>query len=237
MTWQAAARDLSKTLALAHAPIGLSRMDAAPAGVTRYGKELPSACAFWRVAEKHPVYVTAEDHRNCPIGLMAMGFEPTPEIGARANALVGQMAELGYLDPAEVAHLPMLPRGHKGLLYGPAAEFETRPEVVLLIVTLAQAMVISEGIGRAVLTPGHARGAYGRPACSVIPRALAAAATEMSLACKGARVLAELEEGEMLIAIPGAEIEKSAESVTRAARANEAMESYYRDHRSKFAAA
>src|SRR5581483_9633325 len=112
-----------------------------------------------------------------------------------------------YLDPVEVAHLPMLAGGHAGVLYGPAEQFPEQPEAVLLICSPSQAMVLSEALGEASLLPDSGRPILGRPACSAISRAVLNSAAEMSLACKGARVLAELAPGEMLVALPGASLE------------------------------
>jgi len=237
MTWQSDALELAQLLELEHTPIGISRMAAEPAGVARAGRDLPSACTYWREGEKRMVYATAADHRNCPIGMMVMGFEPPPEVANEAQILVGNMAELGYLDPSEVAHLPMLPGGHDGILYGPADQFVDRPEAVLLICSPLQAMVLGESLGQASLAPDSARPVFGRPACSVIPRALQNAAAEMSLACKGARVLAELQPGEMLVAIPGVELERTVAALRKTAGANSAMEDYYTTKKQSFAGA
>ncbi len=237
MTYQSDARELATLLALDHVPVGISRMNAAPAGVTRAGRELPSACSYWRFGERQLVFATGEDHRNCPIGMMVMGFEPPPAIMAEAEILVGNMAELGYLDPAEVAHLPMLSRGHSGVLYGPAEQFPELPEVVLLICTPAQAMVLSESLGGASLLPDAGMPILGRPACSAIARAVLDSSAAMSLACKGARVLAELAPGEMLVAIPGASLAGATAALRAAVSANAGMEQHYNNRRRAFAEA
>jgi uncharacterized protein (DUF169 family) len=237
MTWQSDARELATLLALEHTPIGISRMDAAPEGAARAVHELPSACAYWRLGEQRLVFATAEDHKNCPIGMMVMGFEPPPAVANEAQILVGNMAELGYLDPAEVAHLPMLPGGHAGVLYGPAEQFPVQPEAVLLICTPSQAMVLSEALGEASLLPESGRPILGRPACSAISRAVLNSAAEMSLACKGARVLAELAPGEMLVAIPGAALEATVAALRAAVSANAGMEQHYQTRKRTFAAA
>ena len=237
MTWRSDAKEMAELLGLQHNPIGISRMQSAPAGAARAGRDLPSACAYWREGEQRLVYADAADHHNCPIGMMVMGFEPPAEVANEAQVLVGNMAELGYLDPAEVAHLPMLPGGHAGVLYGPATEFPERPEAVLLICSPSQAMLLSESLGQASLLPESGRPLLGRPACSVISRAVLNDAAEMSLACKGARVLANLEAGEMLVALPGDSIEESAEALRKATSANAGMETLYREKQSRFATA
>lgn len=237
MTWQDDAAQFARLLDLEHTPVGISRMDSAPEGVARAGRDLPSACAYWRAGETRMVFATDEDHKNCPIGMMTMGFEPSAAVADEAQILVGNMAELGYLDPAEVAHLPMLPRGHAGLLYGPAHEFSRLPEVVLVICAPAQAMLLSESLGEASLIPGSGRPLHGRPACSVIARALLNENAELSLACKGARVLAELDPGEMLVALPGAMLEAATAVLRKKVAANASMEQHYESRKRTFAGA
>jgi len=235
MTWQSDARDLAKLLGLDHVPIGVSRADHPPAGVARADRELPSACAYWREGERRMIYASDEEHKNCPIGMMVMGFEPPPAVAVEAEILVGNMAELGYLDPAEVAHLPMLPKGHRGVLYGPAAEFSEPAEIVLLICEPGQAMLLSESLGQASLVPESGRPVGGRPACAVISRALLRGGAEMSFACQGARVLAQLTLAEMLVALPGTLLEHAVAALRAKTEANNAMAEYYDSRRRTFA--
>jgi uncharacterized protein (DUF169 family) len=237
MTYQSDARDLVQLLGLEHTPVGISRVAAEPSGVAAAGRDLPSACAYWREGEKRLVYASANEHRNCPIGMMVMGFELPQPVADEAQILVGNMAELGYLHPSEVAHLPMLSGGHAGVLYGPAEQFPERPEVVLLICNPLQAMVLGESLGQASLAPDSGRPVFGRPACSVIARALQNAAAEMSLACKGARVLAELQPGEMIVAIPGTQLDETIVALRKTAGANSSMEDYYQTKKRSFAGA
>jgi uncharacterized protein (DUF169 family) len=237
MTYKSDARELVQLLGLEHAPIGISRVAAEPSGVGRAGRDLPAPCAFWREGERRLVYASSNEHRNCPIGMMVMGFELPQAVADEAQMLVGNMAELGYLDPSEVAHLPRLSGGHAGILYGPAEMFPERPQVVLLICSPLQAMVVGESLGQASLEPDSARPVFGRPACSVIARALNNAATEMSLACKGARVLAELQAGEMIVAIPGTQLDETVEALRKTVSANASMEDYYRSKKRAFSAA
>ena len=183
------------------------------------------------------VFATPDDHKNCPIGMMVMGFEPSPATAVEAEILVGNMAELGYLDPAEVAHLPVLPGGHAGVLYGPAQDFTERPEIVLLICSPGQAMLLSESLGQASMLPDSGRPIFGRPACSVISRAFLGGNAEMSLGCKGARVLAQLSPAEMLVALPGEALEAAVAALRAKAAANAAMEDYYDSRNRTFAPA
>ena len=75
MIYAETARKLRTGLKLAHEPVGISFHNEPPKGIPHFTMEVPSACTFWRIAEKTIFYATAEDHYNCPIGTMTMGFE------------------------------------------------------------------------------------------------------------------------------------------------------------------
>jgi uncharacterized protein (DUF169 family) len=61
-------------LQLSHVPVGLAFVEAVPENIQHQATRVPSACTFWRLAEQGVFYATAEDHQECPIGMMTMGF-------------------------------------------------------------------------------------------------------------------------------------------------------------------
>ena len=71
------ASTLQDRIPLDKSPIGLAFVDQQPSEVSRIGKAVPSSCAFWREAESGVFYASAEDHYNCTLGAMVMGFELT----------------------------------------------------------------------------------------------------------------------------------------------------------------
>ena len=86
----------------------------------------PSACTFWRQAERGLFYAAADRHQECGVGAMTMGFDVPAERMPAAMDLIGTMVSMGYLDMAETAHLPMVQKPHQGILYGPLASFPYR---------------------------------------------------------------------------------------------------------------
>jgi len=69
----------------------------------------------------------------------------------------------------------------------------------------------------------------------VISRAILGGVPEMSLACKGARVLGELAPGEMLVAIPGPSLAEAVAALRTATDANAGMQQHYETRKRTFA--
>src|SRR5262249_457026 len=157
---------------------------------------------FWRRAEAGVFFAPAEAHYECPVGTMTMGFQLPADRMPRAEALVSAMVGLEYLGAEEAERMPSVAKSHTGVLYGPLAGVPGDPDVVVLLLTPRQAMLVAESAGSLSLrdTPGLA--AMGRPACVAVARAANSGAPHLSLGCIGARTYLELEEDLELIALP-----------------------------------
>src|SRR5215472_11253410 len=101
-----AAERLATLLPLQHPPIALAFVSEPPEGVTQASAPVPSACTFWRHAEQGTFYAGAEQHFNCPVGAMVMGFDLPPAITAELGGLVQSMCDARYLSPDEAAKIP-----------------------------------------------------------------------------------------------------------------------------------
>ncbi|MGH9448735.1 MAG: DUF169 domain-containing protein [Terriglobia bacterium] len=228
---------LADGLNLSHAPIGLSFLNEAPAGLKRYSEAVPAACTFWKAAETSLFYATAEDHYNCPIGAITQGFRPPQEVMQRAMDLIGRMGKLQYFEAAEVGNVPAVEKPHEVVVYGPLKSFErVQPDVVMMICTPFQAMLFSEAAGD-IAWRGEGREAhiFGRPACAVIPRALKDSATSASLGCMGARTFAGIQENELLVVIPAERLAEAQPRIAAILTANSEMQKYYQEHKSRYA--
>src|SRR5436190_7330591 len=129
------AEQWKKALELKEQPVAIAFVNNPPAGVERSSESAPSACTFWRRGQRQLFYATAEDHSNCPIGLITMGFPLSAEKGEQAQSLVGTMADLHYFDPGEVAHLQGIQKPHHAVVYGPLDRFPFNPDLILLLLT------------------------------------------------------------------------------------------------------
>ncbi len=228
-------RLLKEDLKLAHTPIGMAFRKEPPPGMRRYAEAVPTACTFWKAAERALFYATAEDHYNCPIGAITLGFDIPDAVMQSALALIGQMGKLDYFHEAEVGNVPAVPKGHQVIVYGPLQEFEgLGADLALLIVTPWQAMLVSEATGGAAWEGGTPAAILGRPACAVIPSALHRNAAA-SYACMGARTFAGIGEQELLQVVPEAVLPRLAEQLPKILAANAAMKEYYAAKKAQFA--
>src|SRR5579884_3420176 len=73
LLYQELAQRFNELLELKQPPIGLAFVETVPEDIQHSGQRVPSACTFWRQAEQGVFYATADDHQNCPIGMMTMG--------------------------------------------------------------------------------------------------------------------------------------------------------------------
>ena len=235
MAYREFANSLAEKLNLNHTPIGIAFLDEAPGGVKHYGETVPSACTFWKAAERELFYTTASDHYNCPIGAITQGFQIPQPVSDNAMELIGMMGKISYLEAAEASNVPTVEKKHKVIVYGPLMEFgEIQPDVVLLIATPFQAMMISEASGTASWGAGHESRALGRPACAVIPSSLKSNDTTISMACMGARTFADIKEEEVLISVPARALAELQHRLPVILEANADMKKFYDTHRGNF---
>ena len=169
-------------------------LDAPPDGIDRVDAAMPAGCAFWQLAREQLFYTETADHAGCPIGVLTMGLEASPEVQQQAGELVAQMESIGYLQPGETASLPSVRPAPAVIAYGPLERFPLEPDVVLVTSSPEQAMWLAEAAS-AVQLDGPALQLHGRPACAAIPRALESTRLELSLGCAGMRTFTAVEPG------------------------------------------
>jgi uncharacterized protein (DUF169 family) len=226
MSNQTIAERLTSVLALDTRPIALTFTDTPPDGVAGPDRAVPSACAFWRLAEQGVFYAPAEAHYNCPIGTMVMGF-PLPEhVQAQLGELVTSMCECSYLSPEEGDKIPGVQPSAAGILYGPLAELPVTPTVVLLWLTPSQAMLYNEATGTANWAQGSIL-SNGRPACAALPQAISSGTPTIAWGCMGMRTFTEIPDDRLLAAVPGNQAESFVADLERVVAANDTMRAFY----------
>jgi uncharacterized protein (DUF169 family) len=232
------ANNLAEKLKLSHTPIGIAFLNGAPPGVKRCQEAVPSACTFWKAAERELFYATAPDHYNCPIGAITQGFQVPQPVSDNAMELIGMMGKISYLEAAEARNVPTVEKKHNVIVYGPLKDFgEIQPNVALLVATPFQAMMISEANGLASWGAGHESRTLGRPACAVIPSSLKSNDTTISLACMGARTFAGILDQELLISIPARALAELQDRLPLILDANVGMKKFYDTHKGNFTVA
>ena len=230
-------QDLTKrfvdTLQLQHVPVGLSFVENVPENVQHVARRVPSACTFWRLGEQGVFYANAEDHQECPIGMMTMGFTMPESAQERAQGLVQTMASVQYFSPEEVSALPVVRKPHQSIIYGRLDQLPVEADVVLCILNTQQAMLIAEALGQVNWLRGG-QSAFGRPTCGVIPRTLITGETSMSFGCVGARTYIELSPAEVVLTIPGSEFVELVERLGTIVAANEALAPFHQQQKANF---
>lgn len=222
-----------EVLQLKQPPVGLAFVDTVPEGVPAANRRVPSACTFWRLAEQGVFYAGADDHQECPIGMLTMGFRMPASDQQRAQSLVETMASVEYFSPAEVAALPVVEKPHQSIVYGRLDQFPGQADVVLCILDTQQAMLVAEALGNlSWLQSGQS--AFGRPTCAVIPRALKTGAASMSFGCVGARTYISLTPGEVVLTLPASEFADLVERLGVIVAANNALAPFHQSQKAKF---
>jgi uncharacterized protein (DUF169 family) len=217
---------ISASLGLDLPPVGLTWVDEAPDGMAGPPRVVPSACSFWRDAERGTFFAPAGDHFNCLIGTMVMGFDIPEERQANLGELVGTMCEERYIGADEPAAIPTVKTPHAGIVYGPLAEAATVPDVVLIWVTARQAMLCNEAMGTASWTAGSPT-TTGRPGCGALPLAMSEGTPSISLGCAGMRTFTGIDDGRLLVAVPGSALERFAAALPEIAGVNATMDRFY----------
>lgn len=233
--YQDLTRRFSEQLQLKQPPVGLAFVEDVPAHIQHIERRVPSACTFWRLGEQGVFYAAAEDHQECPIGMMTMGFTMPAESQERAQALVETMAEVQYFSPAEVSALPIVDQPHSSIVYGRLDQFPIKADIVLCILDTRQAMLIAEALGNTSwLQAGQA--AFGRPTCAVIPRTMHTNATSMSFGCLGARTYVGLTPSELVLTLPASLFADLVERLQVTVAANNALAPFHQQQKERFSA-
>jgi uncharacterized protein (DUF169 family) len=229
MEYEPIARAFSEALDLALPPTAVSFTDTVPSGVPPVRQAVPAGCAFWERAAAGPFYTEPSDHEACAIGTFTHNLATTPAHEEdRADALKA-FADLGYVRPEDLARIPSLPTRPRYIVYAPLKDAPLPPDVVLLFVRAAQALILAEASDS---LEGGLPPAMGRPACAVIPQATSTGRAALSLGCCGARAyLDALTEDVALYAVPGPRLAAYAKRVSELARANRVLSTFHRVRR------
>ena len=228
MDHKGAAKLLEGNIPLDKPAIGLAFVSGPPSDVAGLGDAAPSSCAFWYEAESKVFYASAEDHYNCPLGAMVMGFPlPDAQVGLLMQE-IGMMCETAYVREEEVPNVPKVEKSASGIVYGPLGELPVEPDVALFWVTPRQAMVVGESAGLMDWADGHA-GVYGRPGCTAIPVALSGGRPSQSFGCVGMRINSGISNQFMLMAVPGDKLESLAESLRGVNATHALLKTHYEE--------
>jgi uncharacterized protein (DUF169 family) len=222
--------DLLKPLAdvrLTSAPVAMAFLSTPPPGIERVGHPDAAGCGYWKQAsEGRTFYTTAVDHGNCPIGAFTHGVELPADKAPELQALIGTMIELKYLKSEEVPAIPHRTTPFRFAAYAPLQQANFEPDVVVFRGTARQIMLLSEAARAAGVF--EAGSVMGRPACAMLPQAIASGGGIASVGCIGNRVYTGLGDDEMYLTVPGASVEAVLGHLRDTLHANAALEQFHR---------
>lgn len=225
---------ITASLNLDDTPIALALTDGPPAGVPILADAVPSACSLWRRAATGVFYAPAESHHNCPIGTMTMGFDLPAGVATDLQAVVGLMSAEGYLAEGEPAKIPVIDKSADGIVYGPLENFPIEPDLALLWLSPAQAMLVAEAAGSVQWTSATPSQVYGRPACTALPVAMNGGHPAISFGCIGMRTFTAISGDRLLAALPGPDLEHFADALVAVAATNQKMQAVYNERNRRF---
>jgi uncharacterized protein (DUF169 family) len=233
--WQALEAQFSTGLHLSKRPVAVTFLDAVPEGIPRIEGSQPSGCGFWRLAAAGKVFHTvAADHFNCAVGAYTHNISLSPERESETMQTLQMMFDAGYIRPEDIPGIPRLKKPPVATVYAPLGATPLAPSVVLFTCKPGAAMLLNEAALRA--GSGGALPPLGRPTCMALPASLEKG-TVSSFGCIGNRVYTDLEEDELYVAVPGADLEKVAGALSTIVSANRALEEYARGRRAQLATA
>jgi uncharacterized protein (DUF169 family) len=220
------AHKLMAALELGEPPVALRFAYQVPNDIPSIDRDLPSSCSYWRAAENHTFFASSDQHLHCAVGAMVMGFALPDNVAAQLGEVIKTMADCGYLSPAEAGAIPVAPKGHVGIVYGPLAEAPQAPDLVLLWASAKQAMLCGEAAGSAAWT-SEPTTVTGRPGCAALPRAMSMETPAMSVGCIGMRTFTEISDDRIMVAIPCAGLATFVSELERLKVANNTMQTIY----------
>ncbi len=227
--YSAMERKLSDSFQLERRPVAIAFRNTPPAGVPRFTGVAPSGCTFWKMASAgERFYTVPSDHYNCAIGSYTHKIPLPPERAQELTDTLGFMESIGYVRMEEVPNIPQLSTTPEAIVYAPLGETPADPDVVLFCGRPGRLMLIEEAALRAGVS-SHLN-TLARPTCMALPAAMLMGIVA-STGCVGNRVYTEMDDGDLYIAIPGADVQRIAEHVDTISDANRQLLEYHQDRR------
>jgi len=220
---------LTQSLALKHRPVAVTFVDTPPANVPAFTGQVPSGCTFWHLAAEGRVFFTSNaDHYNCAVGCHTHNIPLPPERESELMATVGFMVDAGYIKMEEVPSIVRLPKTPRHVVYTPLAAAELAPDVVIIRGVPGKLMLLQEAAYRAGVKADSPL--LARPTCMSIPSAMSGGFI-VSSGCIGNRVYTSLEDNELYVMIPGADLARVTEQLQTILAANATLSDYHSKRR------
>jgi uncharacterized protein (DUF169 family) len=219
------AADLARRLTIA------LRLEAPPVAITFSKRSddvphaaVPAGCVFWMKATERTFATSASDHANCSVGSYTHGFIDLATAASHDD--VRAVLAAGWVDEAAMNALPHLTSPPESITYGPLAESDAIPDVVLVRVDGLGLMGIHGAIGDLRVE--------GRPQCHIVALAKEANAVAASVGCALSRARTGMPPDEMTCAIPGRRLGEVVERLEATVALDRAMANYAANDAKRF---
>ena len=226
--WPQLAVELSDVLALEAPPVAITFSEAPPAGVEAFDAPMPeplpdgrtgrvpAGCAFWIKSADKTFSTVAEDHGNCSVGSVVLGFKTFDEVAG--NSDVAAMLETGWVTTDVVPQIPVITEKPGAVTYGPLTETPFDPDVILIRVNGEQLMLLHDALPDMHLA--------GKPQCHIVALAKDQGIVAASVGCALSRVRSGMSVNEMTCAIPAARLGEVLAALITTAGADGQVASY-----------
>ncbi len=233
--WSEMAQVLQNSLNLSLPAVAISFRDSIPEGIPLFDGAVPAGCVFWERAAHAGFATSAKDHDLCSIGVYTHNLkDPSPNYEAELQTVMQVLGQLDYVRPADMAHIPVLERRSKYVIYTPLAESPSVPDAVVVLLDASRSLVMAEAVQQVELGIPPA---MGRPACSAVAQAVNSGRAAMSLGCCGARAYVDaLRDDVAMWVLPGSKLGEYTERVRILAGANAMLGRFHQLRREDVAA-
>lgn len=183
-----------------------------------YGRtgQVPAGCVFWIRGSQTSFATTAADHANCSVGSLTHGFLTVEEAATKDD--VGAVLESGWVDEAAVRALPKVAAKPGRIVYGPLADSQTDPDVVLLRINGLALMTLRDAIPDLRIE--------GKPQCHIVAIAKEQGAVAASVGCALSRSRTGMKAEEMTCALPARRLDEIVNALESTTTLNRAMATY-----------
>jgi uncharacterized protein (DUF169 family) len=237
--WQEAARRLTEALHLHVSPIAITfdAPDAAPFAPAsapmpaptpdgRTGR-VPAGCVFWVHALERTFRTQPEDHGNCSVGSLTHGLIDLATAATRAD--VGALVEVGWVTADVFPSIPTVASRPETITYGPLAEANAQPDVVLVRTNARGIMTIGDAVPDLAIE--------GKPQCHIVAIAKEQLRPAASVGCALSRARTGMGAHEMTCALPGSRLEEIVGAMVSAASVDTTVARYAATDAGRFATA
>lgn len=234
--WKLLAENLSHSLHLSVAPIGIAFLDQAPTDIPAFDEPMslpsedgragrvPASCVFWVKAATATFTTSPNDHGNCSVGRYTHGLASFTEVADKAD--IAALLESGWVNDSVVGQIPAISTRAKAISYGPLADAAFVPDVVLLRVNGRQLMVLSDAVPQLRIE--------GKPQCHIVALAKEYNQVAASVGCALSRARTGMGADEMTVAIPGPRLAAVVEAVRQTAAVDTVVAKYAADDARRF---